>query len=61
VSLLWILRGRGVDVELAFGIGGPNDEHQGHCWLVRDGEPYLEAEQFGGRFVELYRIPSGTC
>lgn len=58
VSLLWILRRRGLDVQLAFGIGGPADEHQGHCWLIRDDQPYLEKEAFGDRFVEVFRVPA---
>lgn len=58
VSLLWILRRSGVDVELAFGIGGPKDGYQGHCWLIRDEQPYLEKESFGDRFVEVCRIPA---
>lgn len=56
LSLLWLLRRRGIDVTLAFGIGGPKDEDQGHCWLVRDGEPYLEREEPNGRFVEVLRL-----
>jgi hypothetical protein len=57
VSLLWLLRRRGVDVELAFGIGAPTDHDHGHCWLVLDGEPYLERREFGDRFIEVWRIP----
>jgi hypothetical protein len=58
VALFWILRRRGVDVDLVFGIGGPEDEYQGHCWLTRNGELYLEKQAFGDRFVELFRIPA---
>jgi hypothetical protein len=41
-----------------FGIGGPEDEFQGHCWLVREGKPYLERRPFGDRFIEQFRIPA---
>ena len=58
LSLLWVLRRHGIDVQLAFGIGGAPDEYQGHCWLIRDGEPFLEKEAFGERFVEVFRIPA---
>lgn len=60
VTLLWLLRRRGLDVQLAFGIGGPADDHYGHCWLVRDDRPYLEPNHSDGRFVEQYRIPTTT-
>jgi hypothetical protein len=61
VSLLWIFRRCGIEVELAFGIGGPGDHNQGHCWLLRDGKPYLEPEASGDRFVELFRLPPGLA
>lgn len=61
LSLLWILRRRGLDVRLAFGIGGAQDGDQGHCWLVLDGTPYLERHPVDGRFVEMYRIPGALA
>ena len=44
ITLYYFLRRAGVDVRLHFGMGSvpTGDGFEGHCWLVRDGEPYLE-------------------
>jgi hypothetical protein len=44
LTLYYSLRRAGVDVSLAFGLGpvAGGDGFDGHCWLVLDGEPYLE-------------------
>jgi hypothetical protein len=28
----------------------------GHCWLVKDGEPFMEHEDPRPRYIEMYRI-----
>lgn len=40
----YFFRRAGLDVSLYFGMGriGDGKEFMGHCWLVRDGRPYLE-------------------
>jgi hypothetical protein len=45
LTLYYFLRRAGVDVGLDFGMGpvADGDGFDGHCWLVLDGEPYLEA------------------
>lgn len=42
IVLFGLLHDRPGDVRLRFGLGGPDDEHFGHCWLERDGVPFLE-------------------
>jgi hypothetical protein len=42
VTRYYFLRRAGVPVELRFGMGKPQGEFVGHCWLVKDGEPYRE-------------------
>lgn len=44
ITLYYFLRRAGVDVGLHFGMGrfSAGDGFDGHCWLVLDGEPYLE-------------------
>jgi hypothetical protein len=45
LTLYASLRRAGVDVQLTFGMGPTGaavDGYDGHCWLVLDGEPYLE-------------------
>jgi hypothetical protein len=45
-----------MDVALCFGMGRLDKEFIGHCWLVRDGEPFLEAEDPRPRYTEMYRV-----
>jgi hypothetical protein len=55
----YILRRAGLDVALCFGMGpvrGPG--MAGHCWLVLDGEPVLEAVDPRPAFTELVRLSS---
>ncbi len=56
VTLFWFLRRAGVPVDLVFGMGTPADGFEGHCWLVRDAEPWLERTDPRPVFAETYRI-----
>ena len=40
----YFLRRAGMDIALSFGMGHLDKGFMGHCWLVKDGEPFLEAE-----------------
>lgn len=53
----YFLRRAGVDVRLQFGMGMPAGTHEGHCWLVRDGEPFLEKVDPRPIFTGTYSIP----
>jgi hypothetical protein len=55
----YFLRRAGLPVSLCFGIGRPGEDLEGHCWLIRDGRPYLEETDPREVFVETYRLPSG--
>jgi transglutaminase superfamily protein len=57
VTLFYVLRRRGYDVRLAFGIGDVDGRVEGHCWLMRDGEPFLERTDPRLVFVETYSVP----
>lgn len=57
MTLYYFLRRAGVDVRLAFGVGMVDGSYEGHCWLIRDGEPYLERVDPRATFAETYRIP----
>jgi hypothetical protein len=52
----YFLRKAGMDVTLCFGMGRPDKEIMGHCWLTSNGEPFLELEDPRPRYVEMYRI-----
>ena len=53
----YFLRRAGVDVQLRYGLATPVGESDGHCWLVRDGEPFLERADPRELYVETYRLP----
>ena len=57
ITLFYFLRRAGVDVRLAFGMGRPVGDDEGHCWLVKDGLPYLEKVDPRDTFAEIYSIP----
>jgi Transglutaminase-like superfamily len=55
----YILRRAGLDVALCFGIGSIRGAAVvGHCWLVLDGKPVLEAVDPRPVFTELVRLSS---
>lgn len=54
----YFFRREGLDVALCFGMGRRDHEFTGHCWLVRNGEPFLEIEDPRPIYVETYRISS---
>lgn len=58
LTLYYFLRRSGVDVHLCFGMGLPGGEldGQGHCWLERDGQPYLEKVDPEPLFVRTFRM-----
>lgn len=58
----YFLRRAGLDVSLHFGIGptGKEKEFSGHCWLVKEGEPYLEARDPRPLFTDMYCISRGN-
>jgi hypothetical protein len=59
VTLYFFLRRAGADVALVFGMGKHGGAYAGHCWLVKDGEPYLEPKDPRELFAEMYAIPRG--
>jgi hypothetical protein len=57
-TLYYFLARAGVDVKLSFGIGQVHDAFTGHCWLVKDGEPYLEKHDPRSAFTVIYCVPN---
>jgi hypothetical protein len=57
VTRYYFLRRDGIDVSLCFGMGRVNGDFVGHCWLVRDGLPFMETHDPRPRYAEMYRIP----
>jgi hypothetical protein len=56
ITRYWFLRRAGFDVSLRFGIGEVNGRIEGHCWLVRDGRPFLESRNPREVYTEMWRI-----
>lgn len=40
--LFYLLRNRNIDVGISFGIKQERNLLNGHAWLIKDGQPYLE-------------------
>ena len=59
VTRYYFFRRDGMDVSLCFGIGEVNGKFVGHCWLVKDGVPFMETRDPRPLYTEMYRI-SGT-
>lgn len=57
ITLYYFLRRAGLDVTLDFGMGRMGDEFGGHCWITKDGEPYLETLDPRLVFAHMYRMP----
>jgi hypothetical protein len=68
ITRYYFFRRYGMDVSLCFGMGQVKEEFVGHCWLVKDGVPFMEARDPRPLYAEMYRfsgaarrgvIPSG--
>jgi Transglutaminase-like superfamily len=58
LTMYHFLREAGVDVSLRFGVGRLGEDFTGHCWLVKDGAPFLETGQPDRDYVETFRLPT---
>ena len=57
ITLYYFLRRVGLDVAICFGMGTVEENYVGHCWLVRNWEPFLETQDPRLLFTEVYRFP----
>jgi hypothetical protein len=60
VTLFYFLRRAGLDVDLCFGAGQLDGAFAAHCWLERDGHPFLEDADPRRIFAEMYRLPDAS-
>lgn len=56
VTRYYFFRRDGMDVSLCFGMGEIDGEFAGHCWLVKDGVPFLETRDPRPLYSEMYRL-----
>jgi hypothetical protein len=54
ITLFYFMRRAGMDVALVFGAGEMNGAFAGHCWLARNGEPFLEKTDPRAFFTPMY-------
>jgi len=57
LTLYYFLRRVGLDVTLCFGATKAEDRIDAHCWLVKDGKPFLETKDPRLLFVKVYSLP----
>jgi hypothetical protein len=60
VTRYYFFRRNGQDVSLCFGVGQVKEEFVGHCWLVKDGVPFMELRDPRPLYAEMYRISSAA-
>jgi hypothetical protein len=56
VTRYFFFRRNGQDVSLCFGVGQDEEKFVGHCWLVKDGVPFMEPRDPRRLYAEMYRI-----
>ena len=57
IMLYYFLSREGAKLEVCFGVAPSNGDLGGHCWLVRDGEPFLESGDPLATFTPVYSFP----
>jgi hypothetical protein len=57
LTLYHFLRKAGVDVSLRFGFVQVDGSFTGHCWLAKDGRPFLEPDRPDIAYTETFRLP----
>jgi hypothetical protein len=58
--MFYFLRRAGLRVDLVFGVEKTSDAFTGHCWLLKDEAPYLEANDPRKFYTPMYTIIGGT-
>jgi hypothetical protein len=61
VTRYYFFRRDGMDVSLSFGMGQVDGKYVGHCWLVRDGIPFMETRDPRPLYSEMHRISGIAC
>lgn len=60
ITRYYFFRKAGLDVQLHFGMGQVEQGYAGHCWLVKDGAPFLEKEDPRPLFSSIYRFSANS-
>jgi hypothetical protein len=57
LTYYYFLNRAGMNLDLCFGGGWVKGRFEAHCWLEKDGAPYLESRDPRALFVEMHRFP----
>ena len=57
LTLYYFLNRAGLNVGLNFGAEKIENNLAGHCWLVRDGEPFAEPKDPRELYKQIYNFP----
>ncbi len=60
ITLYYFLSREGAQLEVCFGVAPSGGNLDGHCWLVRDGEPFLESRDPLANFTPICTFPQGS-
>ncbi len=60
VTRYYFMNRAGLSVSLCFGMGQVDENFAGHCWLVNNGEPFLEKRDPRPLFKIVYSFPGST-
>ena len=58
LTLYYFLKRAGLQVSLWFGVASVEGQLAGHCWLVKDGEPFSEPKDPRSLYNVIYTFPS---
>lgn len=59
LTLYYFLRRAGLDLRLCFGTSWQGGRLSGHCWLAKDGAPFLEENDPRVTYAPIYALPEG--
>jgi hypothetical protein len=57
LTLYHFLREAGLPLSLVFGVGEVDGHMTGHCWLLKDGQPFLEPHDPTPNFTVVTALP----
>jgi hypothetical protein len=57
LTLYHFLREAGLSLSLVFGVGEVDGRMTGHCWLLKDGQPFLEPHDPTPQFTVVTVLP----
>lgn len=60
LTLYYFLRKAGLEIDLHFGVEKKEGQIYGHCWLVKNNEPFSELKDPRTLYRTIYSFPSNS-